>query len=1522
MPALRVKPRAAVGAALATALLASPLLALPATAVEPTPASSASGVVISEAYTNGGSANAPYKNKFVELYNGSDAAVSVDGWSVQYRSAAGTAAPTGVIPLTGSVPAKGHYLVAASSNGATGAALPAADATGGTSFAATAGTLVLADRTTAVPDLPTGSITDARQVPGVVDVLGYGTSNTFETTAAAAPAATTDPKSITRSGPDTDDNGADFTVSADVTPQNTASSTAPDPSPSASPTSSPTVDPTSSPTTAPATVTPIARIQGSGSSSGLINQTVTTRGRVTAAYPTGGFNGYYLQTAGTGGDVDLTTHRASDAVFVYSPATVGDVKVGDYIQVTGTVGEYYGLTQLSVPGGGVTALTEAAPEVKATTVGLPTDEAQKESLEGMLVAPAGDFTVTDNYSLNRYGEIGLTPGSSPLLTPTVAVAPGAAARAAAAQNTAKTVRLDDGATTDFLGGAANQALPLPYLTPDKPIRVGAQATFTTDVVLDYRNNAWKYQPLVPLTAENADTVQPATFRDTRQAAPKNVAGAVKIATFNMLNYFTTTGDSLPGCRAYTDRAGNPVTVKDGCQARGAWDAANLKRQQDKHVTAINGLTADVVALEEIENSAKFGEDRDDALKRLVAALNAGTGTDTWAYVPSPAAVPPLADEDVIRTAFIYKKAAVQPVGDSAILLGSPAYTNAREPLAQVFTPVGAPDASRFMVIGNHFKSKGASGATGGNVDSGDGQGAYNADRVRQADALLAFAEAQKKDTGVTKVFLVGDFNSYAKEDPVQRILAAGYVSQGAKTGKQTYAFGGAVGSLDHVFASPEADAAVTGADIWDINADEPVALEYSRYNNNATNFYRPDAYRSSDHDPILVGLNPASPAGGSTEINLLNINDLHGRIDSNTVNMAGTVEQLKAAAPSGQTVVLSAGDNIGASLFASSVAQDQPTIDVLNALGMTASAVGNHEFDQGWPDLRDRVRTAADWSYLGANVYAKGTKKPVLDEYRIVDVKGVKVAVIGTVTQETPTLVSPGGITDLDFGDPVEAVNRVATRLHEAKLADVIVAEYHEGAGAGTPDKATLAQEVAAGGAFAKIVTGTSPWVNAIFTGHTQKQYAWEGAVPGQPGKTRPILQTGSYGENIGQITLTWDPATSAVTGHHVRNVPRTSTPADQLVATYPAVAKVKQITDAALAKAAEVGNQPVGKVTGDITTAFIGTSRDDRASESTLGHLVADALLDRLKDPAVGGAEISVVNPGGLRNELYYASADPNNPQDQNGTITYAEANAVLPFVNNLWTTSLTGAQVKTLLEQQWQPAGGSRSFLALSVSKNMTFTFDPAQPAGAKVTSVRVNGQPLDPARSYRVGTFSFLAQGGDNFTVFKEGTNTRDSGLIDRDAWIAYLKANSPVSPDFARRGVQTTGLPSGPVVAGSSVSVALSSLDLTSLGSPTNTTVAATFIDAAGTTTSLGSVPVTGGSATVRVTVPAGAPTGAGVLRLVAAPTSTTVDVPATVRAATPPGKQCVAPTPPTTGGIGAWLKYFAELVRYGICRIRG
>ena len=607
-------------------------------------------------------------------------------------------------------------------------------------------------------------------------------------------------------------------------------------------------DDSTDPPVEPGEVIPIADIQGTGAESPLVGQTVTTQGVVTAVWAEGGLNGYAIQTAGSGGDAKAAG-EASDGLFVYSAQTASEVAVGDSVQVTGSVSEYYGQTQITVSASGLTQLDEALEAPTPIEGEFPTGDAEREALESMLVLPTGDITVTDNYGTNRYGEISLVNGTEPLFQATDVVAPGAPAQEYEAENLQREVVLDDGGSVDYTGSASG--VPVPYLSTDAPVRVGAATTFTAPVVVGYGFDKWRLQPTTWLTGENAADAQPVEFADTREAAPQEVGGDITVSSFNVLNYFTTTGEQLDGCTYYEDREGNPTTVRGGCDARGAYDAANLERQQAKIVDAINTLDASVVSLEEIENSDAFGKDRDESLSILVDALNAEAGGERWAFAQSPQSLP--ADEDVIRTAFIYQPDEVQPVGDSAILTDSDAFGNAREPLAQAFTT--GDDEEPFVAIVNHFKSKG-SGSGDGNVDNGDGQGNSNADRVAQAQALVGFADEQKEAAGTEDVVLLGDFNSYTEEDPMQVFYEAGYTNIGKEfTDEQTYLFGARVGSLDHVLTSESLVEDVAGADIWNINSVESIGLEYSRYNGNVTNLYAEGPFRSSDHDPLVMGLN-------------------------------------------------------------------------------------------------------------------------------------------------------------------------------------------------------------------------------------------------------------------------------------------------------------------------------------------------------------------------------------------------------------------------------------------------------------------------------------------------------------------------------------------------------------------------------------------------------------------------------------------------------------------------------------------
>ena len=784
------------------AVIAAPLVALPlagATALfAAAPANAVSTtVVISEVYGGGGNSGAQFQNDFIELGNRSSAAVDLAGWRVEYFSATGGSG--GSTALSGSLaPGKTFLIKQGAGNGA-GAALPEPDATGNLSMSATNGRV----------DLYNGST--------LVDRIGFGTANLFEGTATRALSNST---AAARNATfvDTDNNAADFTVGA-PTPAASGGGTDPDPTPVV-------------------TKATIAEIQGTGPTSPMVGKQVETTGVVTAVYPTGGFNGAYLQTPGTGGATDATP-GASDGLFVFRAA---DVQIGECYTVTATVSEFGTQTQLS--DATLAAATDCAPVTTTPLATVPGTDAAKEQYEGMLVQPQGTYTITNNYGLNQYGQVGLAVGDQPLYTATDVVLPGAAATAYEAENKAKYITLDDGSSWDYIRNETAQDSPLPYLSQAEPMRTGSQVSFTKPVILDYRFQ-WNYQPTGQVVGPT-DADDPVSTENDRELTAPAVGGNLKLATFNVLNYFPDLGateDTYKNCRYFADRDGTPVTT-DFCEVRGAWTPEAFTDQETKIVTAIKGLGADVISLEEIENSAAIsylpGQPRDKALATLVTALNADGGQ--WAHVASPTVTP--SNEDVIRTAFIYRKDRVMPLEASQILLDG-AFANARYPLAQKFKALNA--GSPFVVIANHFKSKGSG------VNDGTGQGNANPSRVAQATALTTWANTQFAEEAI---FLVGDFNAYSMEDPIRIIEAAGYTNL-AKTfdeGSASYQFDGRLGSLDHGFANAKALKMVTGAGVWDINGDESVAMQYSRRNYNVTDFFAATPFSSSDHDPLLIGL--------------------------------------------------------------------------------------------------------------------------------------------------------------------------------------------------------------------------------------------------------------------------------------------------------------------------------------------------------------------------------------------------------------------------------------------------------------------------------------------------------------------------------------------------------------------------------------------------------------------------------------------------------------------------------------------
>lgn len=1220
------------------------------------------------------------------------------------------------------------------------------------------------------------------------------------------------------------------------------------------------------PAVANTTITPISAVQGTGATTPLDGQTVTVRGVVTADYRgVSGYNGIVVQEQGSGGDTDATP-GASDGIFIFLGSTHNPgVAIGDLVEVTGRAGENFGQTQLTATAAGTVTLVEAQVGLPAPTP-LPADVigTDREQFENMLVAPTGDYLIGSTHQLFNFGTLWLSPGDE-LVKSTEQVRPGPEADAIAAENRASRILLDDGYNIQI----SNSRHPgdQPYLRADEIVRNGDKVVFPeAGMVLQWGFDDWRLQPQVPISTEG-----PAGYgvgfesRNPRPETAPETGGDLRVAAFNVLNYFTT------------------LTTQNS-DARGARDAAAFERQEAKIVAAITALGADVVGLQEIENSVALGEQPDEAVATLVAALNEVDGAGTWAYVPSAPELNDASIVDVITNAIIYKPASVELVGDMITQIDETVWFNAREPLGATFDK----DGYRFTVVANHFKSKSGSG-----TEPADGQGFFNTDRVAQAKGLAALTDEIEADPERGEnILLLGDFNAYSQEDPIATLGEAGFTSLvDARTdGQYTYTFNGELGSLDHVLASDAIAANVTGVGVWNINAAEWGDRQYNFGATDGTS-----VFRSSDHDPVVVGL---SAEAQPVEIDIVTINDFHGRLEAGAgvggaAVLGGFVNQVRAENPN--TLFVSAGDNIGASTFTSFIQQDQPTLDVLNAIGLDVTAVGNHEFDLGRSDLDDRVIPASDFPYLGANIYDRATGEPAYDEYWVTEVDGVNVGFIGAITEAMPSLVSPAGIASLEFGDMTEAVNRVADQLQDGDAAngeaDVIIVLVHEGAA--TTDIATATDD----SDFGDLVTGTAGSVDAIVSSHTHRIYDHEIPVDG---RDLPLIvtQNGEYGSHVGRFSLTVDPTTGELLdiGADVLPLPGAAQPD-------PAIA---QIVADAVAFANEAGSVSLGEISGDITRAVLTNGAENRGGASQLGNLVADAQLWATRDL---GTEVAFMNPGGLRADLVFAGTSETDPD---GNVTFREAASVQPFANSLFTMTLTGAQVRQLLEEQWQPAGASRPFLKLGISEGLDYTYDPTAAAGERIGTVTLNGETVTDDQQIRIVTNSFLSTGGDSFFTFAEGTNRADSGRIDLQAFVDYFAEFSPVTASAADRSIGVSPSIAGSTLTpGDTVELQLSSL-IYSTGGDRDARVTVSIGGEVLADAAIDPTIVDGtdeqGRATVSFTVPDGVE-GATDVVIAVPDNGTEVSIPVTIEAAEPLPAIEVTKQPKLTGAavVGKTLR---------------
>jgi predicted extracellular nuclease len=551
----------------------------------------------------------------------------------------------------------------------------------------------------------------------------------------------------------------------------------------------------------------ISAVQGPGALSPMAGQTVTIRGVVTGEFQGDGkLKGFFMQQAVPDQDA-----RTSEGIFVFAPASQTKVAPGQLVQVSGTVEEFKSgsgaerATQL----GSVTTIELCGPgaAIAPRALNLPfADSAQMEALEGMLVELTQELTVSDTHKLGRFGELSLAAGgrmytaySHPSISDPAAVKD---------LNERSQIVLDDGS------GNANPS-PTPYFSA-----AGSAGTRRTGDtlkgllgVLTWGQNAWRIHPLRT----------PVFINSARPLVPPAVGGSLRAGSLNVLNFFTTPG------------------------GRGADTAVELVRQRDKLVSTIAGLDADVLGLMEIENNPTT------SIGALVEAVNARMGAGTYGYITGTPG------NDDIKVAIIYKRASVKPVGDAQIP-DDPGFLvtgKLRPPMAQRFAAHAGKGG--FWMVVNHFKSKGSCPRRE-LPDAEHGQGCWNPSRVRQANLLTAWTAQLAATSGEPDVLMVGDYNAYLNEDPIKAIEAAGFenlLRRLPPAARYSYVYDGESGALDYAFASASMRAQVKGVAEWHINADEPTILDYN------TEFkpddrYAPTPFRSSDHDPVLVGLSLAA----------------------------------------------------------------------------------------------------------------------------------------------------------------------------------------------------------------------------------------------------------------------------------------------------------------------------------------------------------------------------------------------------------------------------------------------------------------------------------------------------------------------------------------------------------------------------------------------------------------------------------------------------------------------------------------
>ncbi|MEV4757373.1 bifunctional metallophosphatase/5'-nucleotidase [Micromonospora sp. NPDC049559] len=571
--------------------------------------------------------------------------------------------------------------------------------------------------------------------------------------------------------------------------------------------------------------------------------------------------------------------------------------------------------------------------------------------------------------------------------------------------------------------------------------------------------------------------------------------------------------------------------------------------------------------------------------------------------------------------------------------------------------------------------------------------------------------------------------------------------------------------------------------------------------------------------PAGAGLRPVSvssglPAASPVKGNFLSYNDFHGAIDpptgsGATVNgtpaggveyLATWLERLRAQArDEGRTsITVGAGDLVGASPLVSAAFHDEPTIELMDQIGLEVSSVGNHEFDEGVAELLRLDRggchpvdgcqdgdgfRGARFSYLAANTVSRTTGLPVLPPVDIRLVNGVPVGFVGVTLEGTPGIVNPAGITSVTFTDEVETANRWSALLKLFGVKAQVLLIHEGGAQSAPPSTPGVSDCANFSGPIVPIVAGLRPEFGLVVSGHTHRFYSC--SLPNSSGAGTVVTSAGSNGQLVTDVDYTLDRRSGRFTDITARNVVvengvrnpdgswQQTTPGSYVRNPELVDPGAKALADRYRAAVAPIANRVIGRITGDIV-------RDPGPNqESPLGDVIADAQLAWTRGD---GAQLALMNPGGIRASLPYASSAGG---EADGEITYGEAFTVQPFNNLVVTQTLTGAQLKDVLEQQFPGYEGQTTQRVLQVSAGFGYSYDTRAPAGQRVSALTLGGTPIDPAATYRVTTNDFLANGGDGFTLLTRGTGRTTAPGFDIDALVGHLGAGAPVAPGPADR-----------------------------------------------------------------------------------------------------------------------------------------